>query len=283
MVDDSAMSVKQSDPTRLGAGLKEQPTLRSLVDLSVVIPAYNEERRLPLTLVDTIDYLDQRNAANSSKFSYEIIVVDDGSTDNTAVTVTKFEKIRHELRLLQLPVNSGKGRAVQLGMLNARGSRVLFMDADGATPIEEFERLSLALDQGSQLAFGSRAIASKDTKVETVWYRKYPGRIFNFLVNSILLGEVSDTQCGFKLFSSEAAQFLFSKQTLPGFGFDVEILYLARKAGISTKEVAVNWVNIPGSKVSLFKDSLRMFFEILLVRIRHSRVEKFESYLGKTC
>ena len=248
--------------------LNGQPTIIAAVQLSIVIPAYNEERRLPLTLVETIDYLDER------KISYEILIVDDGSTDQTASIVAKFEKIRHQLRLLRLPVNSGKGRAVQFGMLNARGARILFMDADGATPIIEFERLNQALDQGAEVAFGSRALASLDTKVETVWYRKYPGRIFNFLVNLILLGQVSDTQCGFKLFTQRAAKFLFSKQTMPGFGFDVEILYLARKAAIASREVPVNWTNIPGSKVSLWRDSLKMFWDIIIIKTRHKRVEK---------
>lgn len=253
--------------------LSGQPTVLASIQLSIVIPAFNEERRLPLTLVETIDYLDERG------ITYEILIVDDGSTDNTASIVSKFEKIRHQLRLLRLPINSGKGKAVQFGMLNSRGHRVLFMDADGATPIAEFERLNQALDRGAEVAFGSRAIASKETKVETVWYRKYPGRVFNFLVNSILLGEVSDTQCGFKLFSDRSAKFLFSKQTLAGFGFDVEILYLARKAAISSVEVPVNWTNIPGSKVSLLRDSLRMFLEIVIIKARHKRVEKasFES------
>jgi dolichyl-phosphate beta-glucosyltransferase len=265
---------QQDALSRSEAWLEDQTALAVPIQLSIIIPAYNEERRLPLTLVETIDYFDQRVSPEPEGFSYEILVIDDGSSDHTASIVKKFEKIRHQLRLLRLPVNSGKGRAVQVGMLNARGNRVLFMDADGATPIAEFERLNLALDQGAQVAFGSRALISNDTKVDTVWYRKYPGRVFNFLVNSILLGEVADTQCGFKLFTAKAAHFLFSKQTLAGFGFDVEILYLARKAAIPSKEVPVNWSNVPGSKVSLLRDSLRMFLEIVIIKARHKRVQK---------
>ena len=258
----------KNDLRRSDEWLSGQPTIIESVDLSVVIPAFNEERRLPLTLVDTIDYLDGKG------LSYEILVVDDGSLDQTCAVVGKFEKIRHQLRLLKLPQNSGKGKAVQFGMLNARGKRILFMDADGATPIAELERLNHALDTGVEIAFGSRAKASNETRVETVWYRKYPGRVFNFLVNSILLGEVSDTQCGFKLFSQRAAKFLFSRQTIAGFGFDVEVLYIARKARISSCEVPVNWINIPGSKVSLVRDSLRMFLEILIVKTRHKKVDQ---------
>lgn len=251
--------------------LRKQPAVDSQVQLSIVIPAYNEERRLPLTLVDSIDYLDTLG------ISYEILIVDDGSSDNSSSLVNKFEKIRQQVRLVRLPVNSGKGRAVQCGMLNARGARVLYMDADGATPMPELPRLQQALDEGADLAFGSRAVASSDTKVNTVWYRKYPGRIFNFLVNSILLDQVADTQCGFKIFTAEASKFLFSRQTLPGFGFDVEILYLARKAGFTCREVPVNWTNIPGSKVSLVRDSLRMFIEILIIKFRHRNVEGIAS------
>ncbi len=238
---------------------------------SLVIPAYNEYRRLPSTLMEIIDYLDSR-ISNGSLTSYEIIVVDDGSKDGTADLVRKFEKIRPQVKLIQLPRNYGKGHAVRLGVLNAHGERVLFADADGATPIAELERLSKALDEGADVAFGSRALLSKETRVTTSWMRKYPGRIFNLLMNVLVLPGIADSQCGFKLFTAKSARFLFERQQCDGWTFDVELLYLARRAGLCAKEVSVNWTNVAGSKVNLLTDSLRMLKDLFIFRLRHRAV-----------
>ncbi|MFN8388893.1 MAG: flippase-like domain-containing protein [Bdellovibrionota bacterium] len=234
----------------------------SQVELTVVIPAYNEETRLPKTLLATYEYLHSRG------MSYEIVVVDDGSTDDTAKVVTQFEHLTPSVRLLTYPKNRGKGYAVRFGMLNARGRLVLFDDADGATPIEEIERLEAAISSGAHIAIGSRAMFSVETGVQTLWYRKLIGRVFNAFVNLVVLPGVADTQCGFKLFVRPAAKFLFSRQKAEGFSFDVEVLFLARKAGFKIAEVPVNWTNIPGSKVNLMKDSLLMARDIVRFRLR---------------
>ena len=246
--------------------ISEQPNTAAAVHLTVVVPAYNEERRLPPTLLDMVDYLDTR------AISYEIIVVDDGSSDATAETVRKFERVRQQVKLIHLPKNGGKGYAVKLGVLNARGERILFADADGATPIQELARLEHALDSGAYIAFGSRAIASTDTTVRTRLLRRVLGRVFNACVNLIVLPDISDTQCGFKLFRRDAARFVFERQQAERYSFDVEILYIARRAGIACKEVPINWTNVPGSKVNLIFDSLRMLRDIIGFRMRHSAV-----------
>ncbi|RIL07453.1 MAG: glycosyl transferase family 2 [Proteobacteria bacterium] len=236
--------------------------------LSIVIPAYNEQWRIPSTLIDVIDYFARLN------LPYEVIVVDDGSRDQTGHVIEKFQNITPGLRLIRLAENRGKGHAVRVGVLNARGKRILFADADGATPIAEIERLVKAIDQGSDVAIGSRALSSEDTKVITRWYRKYLGRVFNLMVNWWIVPEIADTQCGFKLFTAEAADFIFKRQRCDGFAFDVELLYLARRSGMRIAEVPVNWTNVPGSKVNLAVDSILMFLEILKIPLRHRTVAR---------
>ncbi|MCB0335694.1 MAG: glycosyltransferase family 2 protein [Bdellovibrionales bacterium] len=265
---------KQPRP-RVDSWIRSQPALGTDIFLSVIIPAFNEEWRLPPTLIDTIDYLDEQ------PWSYEIVVVDDGSSDNTVGIVKKFEKIRSQVTLLRLPKNYGKGHAVKTGVLNARGRFVVFSDADGSTPIREVDRLLEALDEDTQIAIGSRALQSEETKVKSKWYRKLPGRIFNFCVNTYLLPDFKDTQCGFKLFGAKHAQFLFSKQTADGFSFDLEILFLCNRIGARVKEVPVNWVHVPGSKVNMLKDAILMLRDMVIFRFRHSGVKRqdFEAFL----
>ena len=237
-------------------------------DVSIIIPSYNEERRLPPTLLDIVDFF------NSRSDSYEVIVVNDGSSDATAEVVEKFAKLNPTVTLLSLEHNQGKGAAVKAGALSAIGDLVLFADADGSSPIEEFQKLHQAISNGADIAIGSRAMASTDTNVETKWYRKYLGRSFNFVVNLLILPGIADTQCGFKLFTRDAARFLFQNQTATGFSFDVELLYMAQRTGMNIAEIPINWTNVPGSKVNLALDAAKMFLDILKFRVRHRNLSR---------
>ena len=266
---------------RINNWIDQQPVTSPRVDLSVVIPAYNEERRLPPTLIDVIDFFDRKS------ISYEVVVIDDGSTDGTAEVVRKFERVRNQVRLIQLPRNYGKGHAVRLGVLNCRGSCILFADADGATPIQEFDRLKAAISEGADVAIGSRALASTETKVATSLHRRFLGRVFNKCVNMILLPSIADTQCGFKMFTRKAALFLFRRQRADRFSFDVELLYMAHKANLAIKEVPINWTNVPGSKVNLVLDSPSMFRAVFRFRVIHRGIDRdcfdqFEEQIAET-
>lgn len=230
---------------------------------SVVIPAYNEEKRIVRTLDEAHSFLVGKGK------SFEIIVVSDGSSDDTKAVVVNYSKQAPEVRLLQLAQNRGKGYAVKRGVLEARGELVLFCDADGSTPFAEFDKLEAALQQGVDIVIGSRALRSEDSQVQTVWYRKFMGRVFNSLVNLLIVPGIADTQCGFKLFRHEVAVRVFSLLTAERFSFDVELLFLARKCGFSIREIAVNWYNVPGSKVNLIKDSFSMFVDILRFRVNY--------------
>lgn len=253
---------------RINNWIEQQPVTSPQVELSIIVPAYNEERRLPPTLIDIIDFFDRK------ALSYEVLVIDDGSKDGTAEVVRKFERVRNQVRLIQLPRNYGKGHAVRLGVLNSRGSNILFADADGATPIQEFDRLQSAISTGADVAIGSRAIASKETKVATSFHRRFLGRVFNKCVNVILLPSIADTQCGFKMFTRKAALFLFRRQRADRFSFDVELLYMAHKADLAIKEVPINWTNVPGSKVNLVLDSLSMFRDVFRFRVIHRGIDR---------
>lgn len=237
--------------------------MENIIELSIVIPAYNEEERITSTLESIDAYF------SVNKRSYEVIVVDDGSSDKTTAVVSALASRLANLKIYTLPENKGKGYAVRFGGLKARGELVLFNDADGATPIEEVEKLESALLGDFQIAIGSRAIFSESTSVSTVWYRKFLGRIFNRTINLLILPGIADTQCGFKLFTKDAAQRLFNAQKIERFAFDVELLFLARKFGYRIKEVPINWTNVEGSKVNLLTDSTKMLIDVLKLRLRY--------------
>jgi dolichyl-phosphate beta-glucosyltransferase len=229
-------------------------------DLSVVIPAYNEELRIEPTVRDIVTYCRVRGRA------FEVILVDDGSRDGTTTVGRVLSQEFPELRVIRLAANHGKGYAVRTGVVNAIGRLVLFADADGATPIGEIERLESALDSGVDIAVGSRALRGTGVQVHAKLYRHLIGRTFHLLVEWLADGGVKDTQCGFKLFRSAVAQDLFSRMRMNGFSFDVEVLVMARRRGYRIAEVPVNWTHRPGSKVRLTLDSLHMAAD--LVRIR---------------
>jgi len=229
---------------------------------SIVIPAFNEETRLPVYLKHIWEFV----KAEDRRF--EIIVADDGSTDATAPIVRRMMTSWEGLRLEQLPVNRGKGAAVRQGILVAQGRRILFTDADGSTPIRELYRLEEAINQGADLAIGSREKHSEETRVEALAARRLIGRSFHFLLSLIGVRGIKDTQCGFKAFRYDVAQTLFQASSIDGFGFDVEILLLARTLKYRIAEVPVNWSHVEGSKVSLIRDAPRMAMDVIRVRAK---------------
>jgi len=232
----------------------------SRISLSVVIPAYNEADRLPATLVSLLSFL-----SNDARAA-EVIVVDDGSRDETSSKVRDAQATDPRIRLIRLPQNRGKGYAVRTGVVNAFGERVLFADADGATPFAELRRLDAAIDAGARVAIGSRAIDDRSTRVEARLYRRIAGRIFHAVVRLFTVHGISDTQCGFKLFESSTAHDLFSRMRMTGYSFDVEVLLMAQRAGYRVAEVPVNWAHQPGSKVRVVQDGLRMARDVLRIR-----------------
>ena len=215
--------------------------------LSIVIPAYNEEKRLPSSLDTILDFVHQRYQF------IEIVVVDDGSRDGTAECVRQYARTHPAVRLVQNPGNRGKGYAVRNGMLAAKGEWSLFTDADLSTPIAEIEKLTAAIErEHAAVAIGSRALDRSLVGVHQSAGREYAGRIFNFVMRMITGLPFSDTQCGFKLYRSDAIQSIFARQQLDGFGFDVEDLFLARLFDYKVVEVPVRWNNVEGTKVSLW-------------------------------
>ena len=233
--------------------------------LSVVIPSYNEEKRLPHTLERVAEYL-QRQPGRAA----EILVVNDGSSDRTAEVsrqmAGKLESGNLSMRVLDNPGNRGKGYSVRHGAAESRYDWVLFTDADLSAPIEECDKLLAAVVGGShEIAIGSRALDRSLVGVHQPFFRETMGRVFNLVVRVATGLPFADTQCGFKLFSVRAAHDIFPRQQLERFGFDVEILYLARKYGFKVAEVPVRWDDVEGTKVAALSGA-DAFLDILRVR-----------------
>lgn len=230
--------------------------------LSVVIPAYNEERRISKTLLDIDKYLSKQ------KYSYEIIVVDDGSKDRTKFVVEKFQGVIKNLRLIANPQNRGKGYVVRQGMLEAKGDFRIFTDADNSTSVDQVERMWPHLERGFEVVIGSRDVKGAVIAVKQPWYRRVLlGNTFNLLVQMICgLWGIWDTQCGFKGFSKKATEDIFPKCKIDRWAFDPEILVIAKKMGYKIKEVPVTWLNDFESKVKL-KSTIKMFLDILQIRL----------------
>lgn len=230
------------------------------MDYSIVIPAYNEGQRLGATLEKVLAYVRQRG------WDAEVIVVNDGSRDNTAEIVHKFAETEPALRLAENPGNRGKGYSVRHGMLSARGDVVIFSDADLSSPIEEMPKLLEALAAGADIAIGSRWLRAELQTRRQSLHRQVFGRIFNGL-NRVILGlNFKDTQCGFKAFTRRAAQTILPLQRIERWGFDPEILFLARKFGFRVKEVPVRWGHVGGTRINPLLDGSRMFQEMLHIR-----------------
>jgi dolichyl-phosphate beta-glucosyltransferase len=227
-------------------------------DLSIVIPSYNEELRLPATLERIAAYLPCLGAQT------EILVVDDGSKDRTAEVAESFRKTIPSLRVISNGVNRGKGFSVRHGMREARGCNVLFTDADLSAPIEEAPKLLAALET-YDVAIGSRALHRSLITVHEPRFREFAGIIFNMIVRVTLRLPFVDTQCGFKAFRRERCQILFEQQRIERFGFDPELLYLARRHGLRTVEIPVRWGHSPATKVNMFRDSIYMFLEVFTI------------------
>jgi len=229
--------------------------------ISIIISAYNEEKRLPAALGRMIEYL-----RRGDWLFAEILVVNDGSTDGTVQVAEQMQAEYPDLRILHNPGNRGKGYGVRHGMLECRGEWALFTDADLSAPIEELEKLWQAAERDSaQVAVGSRALDRRLIGVHQSWFRENAGRIFNLVMRLITGLPFHDTQCGFKLFEARAAREIFRRQLLDGFGFDVEMLVLAKELRYRTVEVPVRWNNVQGTKVGLI-GGVAAFADLLRIR-----------------
>ena len=231
-----------------------------LMKLSLVIPAYNEAGRIEQSLEQVFDFL----AGFSG--SAEIIVVDDGSRDATPALVQAKAQGRPDLRLIRLPRNQGKGAAVRAGVLESQGDWILMTDADLSTPLSELPRFFAALADGFDLAVGSRQLPGARIGRRQPWLRQSAGLLFGFILRRIVPVGVVDTQCGFKLFRGEPGRNLFRRLSVKGFCFDLELLALARRAGLQITEIPVTWSNAEGSKVSLLWDLPGVIWEVLQIR-----------------
>jgi len=244
------------------------------VYLSVIVPSYNEEERLPVMLDETLAYLSDRQKREPT-FTYEIIIVDDGSKDKTTQVAHEYAQKQSPdtIRVLTLKRNRGKGGAVKRGMMCARGQYLLMVDADGATKFADIDKVEAKLisvqRDGLGIGIGSRAHLEEKVVRVRKWYRNFLMWGFHFLVAILCVKGIRDTQCGFKLFTRKAAKILFPNQHVERWAFDVELIYLADCLHIPMTEVPVNWTEIPGSKLTPFAASVQMGKDLLRIRIAY--------------
>lgn len=231
--------------------------------ISVIIPAYNEEKNILNALKEIGSYL------RSKRIHYEMIVVDDGSLDRTSGIVTTYKTRDARVKYLSSSGNKGKGYSVYKGFRASKGDLVFFSDADLSTPIREIEKLIYWIDHDYDIAIASRFLPDSLITVRQPSYRVAMGRVFSWIVQALILPDIKDTQCGFKVFKKEVVSCIVGKQTISGFSFDVEILSLAKNAGFKIKEVPVNWHDVPGSRVRLIMDSLLMLYDVLRIKRMH--------------
>lgn len=227
---------------------------------SIIIPAYNESERISASLDKIVAYIAEQ------QWGAEVIVVNDGSRDNTAEIVRDYAKSHPMVKLIENPGNRGKGYTVRNGMMHAHGDILLFTDADLSSPIQEAQKLFAAIDKGADVTFGSRWLQAELQTERQPFYRQVFGRIFNLLLRIILGLKYKDTQCGFKAFTRKAAHQIFSRQMIDRWGFDPEILFLAEKFGFKVAEVPVEWAHDNRSKINPVTDGAKMFVEMLRVR-----------------
>lgn len=246
------------------------------VELSVIVPAYNEEERLPMMMDEALEYLEERKKKLKS-FTYEVIVVDDGSKDKTTLTAQSYcnKYGSDKIRVLTLAKNRGKGGAIRLGMFSARGRYLLFADADGASKFSDFTKLenemkNMKKDSSNRaVVCGSRAHLEEESIAQRSFFRTILMKGFHFVVWFLCVRGIKDTQCGFKLLSREAAVLLFSNLHVERWAFDVDMLFLAQYFNIPVGEVAINWTEIEGSKMVPVFSWIQMGKDIILIRLRY--------------
>jgi dolichyl-phosphate beta-glucosyltransferase len=235
-----------------------------MIYLSIIIPAYNEEKRIAVTLEKIRTFL------VTKKYDFEIIVVDDGSIDRTGEVVKNSGLFKeNKLKVLKNGTNKGKGFSIRNGIINSQGEYVLFSDSDLSTPIEEVDKLFEFIGKGYDIVIGSRGLKDSDVRIHQPWYREVMGKTFNVIVKTLIMKVFSDTQCGFKLFKAAVAKDIVSNLKIDGFSFDVEMLYVALKKGYKIKEVPIMWLNSPKSTVSPILDSTKMFIDLIKIKMMH--------------
>ena len=237
--------------------------------ISIIIAAFNEEKRIIPSLLKIKEYINKQN------IPYEIIVVDDGSTDHTHTVVRDLIKDIPYLKVIHYSPNKGKGHALRTGVLASKGEIILLSDADLSTPIEEFSKLlPLIHNDKCDIAIGSRALALSEIVKKQPWWRQSMGKFFNKLVKVLVIEDFKDTQCGFKVFRGDIARSLFKEAQIDRFAYDVEILAIGKKKGCKIVEAPVRWINSPESKVNPVKDSLQMFGDLLKIRMTIGKSRK---------